>query len=96
MSEYYHILLTGAAGGIGSTIARHFAADGHSLLLTDINSGPLEKLAEQLRSEHGAEWKQALEALKGYPSLVKMMFDAPAHTGGQISERASAAGLKKP
>jgi len=52
--------------------------------------------AEQLRSKHGAEWKQALEALKSYPDLVKMMFDAPAHTGGQISARASAAGLKKP
>ena len=54
MSEHYHILLTGAAGGIGSTIARHFAADGHSLLLTDINSEPLEKLATKLRSDQDA------------------------------------------
>jgi short-subunit dehydrogenase len=48
MSERYTILLTGAAGGIGSTIARYFAADGHRLLLTDINAGPLEKLASEL------------------------------------------------
>jgi len=54
MSEHYHILLTGAAGGIGSTIARHFAAAGHTLLLTDINSEPLEKLATQLRSGQDA------------------------------------------
>ncbi len=52
--------------------------------------------AERLRSERPAEWKQALKALSGYPALVKMMFDAPKHTGEQISVRASAAGLKKP
>ncbi len=55
MSEHYNILLTGAAGGIGRTIARHFAADGHKLLLTDINSEPLEKLATRLRSDQGAK-----------------------------------------
>ena len=49
MSERYTILLTGAAGGIGSSIARYFAASGHKLLLTDINTGPLEKLAIELR-----------------------------------------------
>jgi short-subunit dehydrogenase len=54
MSEHYYILLTGAAGGIGSTIARHFATEGHELLLTDINSEPLEKLAAQLRSGQDA------------------------------------------
>ncbi len=55
MSEHYNILLTGAAGGIGSTIARHFAADGHKLLLTDINSETLEKLATRLRSDQGSK-----------------------------------------
>ncbi len=52
--------------------------------------------AERLRAERPAEWKQALKALNGYPALVKMMFDAPKHTGEQISVQASAAGLKKP
>ena len=52
--------------------------------------------AERLRTERAAEWKQALNALKGYPGLVKKMFEAPAHTGEQISAQASAAGLKKP
>ena len=55
MSEPYNILLTGAAGGIGSTIARYFAASGHKLLLTDINSEPLEKLATQLRADSHAD-----------------------------------------
>jgi len=55
MSEPWNILLTGAAGGIGSTIARYFAATGHKLLLTDINSEPLEKLATQLRADSHAD-----------------------------------------
>ena len=52
MGKHYNILLTGATGGIGSKIAEHFAANGHALLLTDINSEPLEELAERLRANH--------------------------------------------
>ena len=55
MREHYNILLTGAAGGIGSVIAKHFAASGHALLLTDINSEPLEELAGRLRTDHHAK-----------------------------------------
>ena len=52
MTEHYNILLTGACGGIGSKIAEHFAASGHDLLLSDLNSGPLEKLAGRLIAAH--------------------------------------------
>jgi short-subunit dehydrogenase len=55
MSEQFTILLTGAAGGIGSVIAEYFAAAGCRLLLTDIDSKRLEELAGKLRAEHGAD-----------------------------------------
>jgi len=55
MNEHYSILLTGAAGGIGSVIAGHFAARGARLLLTDINQAALDALASRLRSEHHVE-----------------------------------------
>lgn len=55
MSKHYSILLTGAAGGIGSVIADYFAAAGARLLLTDINAAVLDTLASQLRERHGAE-----------------------------------------
>lgn len=55
MSESHSILLTGAAGGIGSVIAEYFAARGCRLLLTDIDKGRLETLAGKLRALHGAD-----------------------------------------
>lgn len=57
MSEHYNILLTGAAGGIGSVIAEHFAASGARLLLTDLNNAAVTGLAERLHKLHGVEVK---------------------------------------
>lgn len=45
------ILITGAAGGIGSSTARRLGAAGASLLLTDFRAEPLEALARQLRRD---------------------------------------------
>jgi short-subunit dehydrogenase len=47
------VLITGAAGGIGSQIARELAANGSSLLLTDLRNEPLEKLAAELAVKAG-------------------------------------------
>ena len=76
MSEHYNILLTGAAGGIGSTIARHFSADGHHLLLTDINSEPLEKLATQLRSDQSAKVQTIAADLTNGESRTRLASEA--------------------
>jgi len=42
------IVLTGAAGGIGSAVARRLAAAGATLLLTDLRQEPLDGLAVDL------------------------------------------------
>ncbi len=57
MSKDYSILLTGAAGGIGSVIAEYFAASGARLLLTDLNNAAVTGLAENLHKQHGVEVK---------------------------------------
>ncbi len=44
------VVITGAAGGIGSAVARGFAARGASLALLDIADEPRTALAEELRS----------------------------------------------
>lgn len=44
------ILITGAAGGIGSCTARRFGAAGARLLLTDFRPEPLEALVRELES----------------------------------------------
>ncbi len=51
-NKQYSILLTGAAGGIGSVIAEYFAGNGARLLLTDINGAALTGLAENLQRQH--------------------------------------------
>lgn len=53
--KQYRILLTGAAGGIGSVIAEYFAGNGSRLLLTDLNKAALAGLAARLQKQHAAE-----------------------------------------
>ena len=43
-------VITGAASGIGEAMAHRFAATGMHLTLVDIESGPLDAVAESLRS----------------------------------------------
>jgi short-subunit dehydrogenase len=57
MSKDYSILLTGAAGGIGSVIAEYFASSGARLLLTDLNNAAVTGLAERLHGKHHVEVK---------------------------------------
>lgn len=47
-------VITGAAGGIGSAIARRLAADGYGLALTDRNAPALETLAKSLVAQDAA------------------------------------------
>jgi short-subunit dehydrogenase len=54
MNKQYSILLTGAAGGIGSVIAESFASSGARLLLTDLNNAALRELAGHLQQQHAA------------------------------------------
>jgi NAD(P)-dependent dehydrogenase (short-subunit alcohol dehydrogenase family) len=51
-----HILITGAARGIGFEIARHFAMEGANLSLLDYNEENLSKATEELRTERLAIW----------------------------------------
>lgn len=48
--ENARVVLTGAAGGIGSAVARRLAAAGSMLLLTDLRREPLDRLAAELGS----------------------------------------------
>src|SRR5437764_12102952 len=45
------VCITGAAGGIGSAIARAFAGAGTNLALLDLNEAGLSRLANELRGK---------------------------------------------
>ncbi len=49
------VLITGASSGIGLELAKLFAADKSDLVLVARNRAALEKLAEELRRDHGVE-----------------------------------------
>lgn len=48
-------LVTGAAGGIGSAIARAFAEEGARVLLTDRNEAAVRAVAGAITADHGAD-----------------------------------------
>jgi 2,3-dihydroxy-2,3-dihydro-p-cumate dehydrogenase len=47
------VIVTGAAGGIGQSLAERFASEGASLVIADLNEEGLSALAERLRDAHG-------------------------------------------
>jgi len=49
-----HVFVTGAASGIGRAIAIAAAAEGATVHVTDINSGPLESTADEIRAAGGS------------------------------------------
>jgi 3-oxoacyl-[acyl-carrier protein] reductase len=49
-----HVLITGAAGGMGRAFARKFAAEGAAMILTDIDEPGLNQAAAALREQGAA------------------------------------------
>ena len=61
-------VITGAASGIGFQLARGLAAEGCRLVLADIEQGPLEAAARELR-DGGAEVLPVVTDVSSYPSV---------------------------
>lgn len=47
------VIVTGAAGGIGTAIARRFASEGARVIVTDVNAAGVEETAAAIRAEGG-------------------------------------------
>jgi 3-oxoacyl-[acyl-carrier protein] reductase len=52
--ESMRVLVTGAGGGMGRALAQRFAAEGASLILTDVDENALNQAADELRSKHAS------------------------------------------
>lgn len=68
-------MITGAGSGIGLALAREFAKNNHPLILTSRLAEDLQRVAAELRHEHGAE-VQTFAADLERPEAVRALFGA--------------------
>jgi NAD(P)-dependent dehydrogenase (short-subunit alcohol dehydrogenase family) len=86
-------LVTGAAMGIGEAIAEQLAADGHTVLIADINPEAAEKTAARLAAAgHKAV---ALRMDVGVPESIAQAFGQIARTYGRCDVAVNNAGIAK-
>ena len=81
-------IVTGAAGGIGSAVARTFASRGAALCLADVQ--PTTALASDLKAEGAAFIEAHADVTK--PAAVKAMVDAAIVAHGKVDILVNVAG----
>lgn len=82
------VLITGAAGGIGSAIARGVVANGGKALIHDVNSDALARLAEEL-----GEDAHPLTADLRNPAAVASLWSSALQVHGRIDVLVNNAGI---
>jgi meso-butanediol dehydrogenase / (S,S)-butanediol dehydrogenase / diacetyl reductase len=91
------VIVTGAASGIGEATARHFAADGATVVLVDRNQAKLDKVAGDLSSDrtlaHVADVSDSSAVddmisttVKRFGRLDVLVNNAGVHAGGEPKE----------
>ena len=88
-------LITGASSGIGAEFARQLAALGHDLVLTARRVERLERLAAELRTQHGAEVTVLPHDLAD-PAAVQWLCDALDQRGLRVDWLINNAGYGVP
>lgn len=86
------VFITGAAGGIGLEIAKHFAADGASVVISDFNSDALLQSVSMLKGQNAAVSGIACDVTK--EEQLKAALDETKNTYGRIDVLVNNAGLQ--
>lgn len=68
------VLITGAAGGIGSRLAEAYAKAGHPVIMTDLNRDRGEEIAGRIRGEAGAADVVFIPADLSVPEQIEELF----------------------
>ncbi len=87
------VLVTGAAGGIGSAICRHVAQDGAHIIATDIDLAGTEQLAAYLNQQSGFERAIAIKMDVTNEASVRAAFAEATLAFGGIDVIVNNAGL---
>jgi len=88
------IIVTGAAGGIGSCVARFFAAAGASIMLADIRATEAEKLANALVADGRRAASVAVDIVD--PDSARHMIAATIKAFGSIDVLVNCAAIDAP
>ncbi len=88
-----HVLITGAAGGIGKTFAAECASRGWNLLLTDSRADLLPPLAEGMRRLYGVQ-AACLPCDLTVPADRDLLWDQLARRGDRLSMLVNVAGTE--
>lgn len=89
------VLITGAAGAIGTAIAKAFIAEGASVILTDIDLEKTEKLAQDLNEQSGGANAAALKMDVCNASDVQRAFETANRIFGGLDIFISNAGIAR-
>lgn len=88
------VLITGASSGIGLELAKLFAADGSSLILTARRLDLLNDLADELRQRHGVEVRTIAKDLSRH-GAARELFDELTADGITLDVLVNNAGFGK-
>ncbi|MFA5607391.1 MAG: SDR family NAD(P)-dependent oxidoreductase [Leucobacter sp.] len=89
------VVITGAAGGMGRTAARTFAAEGARLALADVNRASLDEAVAELRKEHPDTEVLPIELNISDEQSVKAAAQAVRDWSGRVDVLANIAGTEQ-
>jgi meso-butanediol dehydrogenase / (S,S)-butanediol dehydrogenase / diacetyl reductase len=92
--EGKHVLITGAAQGMGAAVAEHYAAQGAKVCVGDINFEGVEKVAARIREAGGTAEPVPLDVTKRDQMAAAVARTAEAF--GSINVMLNNAGINKP
>ncbi|WP_052489206.1 SDR family oxidoreductase [Streptomyces sp. 150FB] len=87
-----HVVVTGAASGIGAAVCEAFAADGAHISAVDQRGDTLRRTASELRERYGAEVTEIVADLAD-PDAASAVVDHAEEAAGPVHVLVNAAGI---
>ena len=89
-----HVMITGAARGMGAAIAEHYAAQGAKICVADVNLAGCQEVVARIKASGGQAIAAKVDVTKR--DQVKAAVEATANAFGSINVMLNNAGVNKP
>ncbi len=93
MSDPRHVLVTGAASGIGAAVCAEFASGGCRVTAVDLREPALSRTVRGLREEHGVPVEGVVCDLTDAPAASRLLAGAADGPHGEVDVLVNAAGI---